>query len=155
MRFDIEPYQGAKPIMFGMSRETVHQFLGMPKQSFPVWDGSGVTEHYEGFNVGYDLQNRVKHLGFTPGSLDLAIGGQTIWNRQRQSDPNSVLLELDPLPVEFVGFWIYLQLGVTTTGYHNDDPSQHAVAVFPQGGMDRFLEKTRAANTERYKVGRT
>ena len=76
-RFDIQPYAGAFPITFGMHREEVHRLLGPPYASNPVWNKTGFAEHYQdGFNIGYDNSWIVDHLGFRPGSVELAIQGK-------------------------------------------------------------------------------
>ena len=153
MRFDIRPHIGALPITFGMNREQVHDLIGQPESSFPIWDGSGVSENYKRMrcNVGYDTAGMVNHIGFSPGGVDLAIDGRPIWSTEGQPDPNPILLALDPEPLEFVGFWIFLAVGVTTTGYHDDDPGQRAVTVFPQGSKANLLAEATPADTSRYR----
>lgn len=156
VRFDIQPYTGALPITFGMAREQVHRLLGPPESSHPVWDGSGVSEHYNAarYNVGYSNAGVVNHLGFSPGGAELAIQGRPIWTAESQPDPNPLLLTLDPAPLELVGFWFFLAIGVTTTGYHDDDPSQRAVTVFVRGGKSAaLLADAQPADTSRYRRG--
>jgi hypothetical protein len=152
VRFDIQPYTGALPITFGMGREQVHRLLGPPDSNFPIWDGSGVSEHYkeDRFNIGYTNSGNVNHLGFSPGGAELTIRGQLIWTREKQTDPNPTLLTLDPAPVEVVGFWFFLTIGVTTTGYHDDDPSQHAVTVFPLDSKQEFVATAKLADITKY-----
>jgi hypothetical protein len=152
-RFDVEPYVGALPIRFGMARPEVHNLLGPPKRSFPIWDGSGTSDHYwpERFTVGYDNAGMVKHVGFSPGGVELLIQGQVIWTLTDQPDPNPILLALDPDPVESVGIWVFLRIGVTTAGYHDNDRSQRAFTVFPH---DTWSVATQPANTSRYRIKR-
>jgi hypothetical protein len=152
MRFDIQPYIGALPITFGMSRAEVHRLLGTPESSFPIWDGSGVSEHYAQarHNVGYTNDGLVNHLGFSPGGAELSILGRPIWTVSSQPDPNPILLAFDPAPLELVGFWFYLAIGVTSTGYHDDDPAQRAVTVFPRGSKAELLGEATPADTSRY-----
>lgn len=84
----------------------------------------------------------------------MSILGQPLWTDEAQPDPNPVLLALDPEPLEFVGFWFFLALGVTTTGYHDDDPSQRAVTVFVRGGKSaELLADAPTADTSRYRRG--
>jgi hypothetical protein len=156
VRFDIQPYTGALPVAFGMRRAEVHKLLGSPESSFPIWDGSGVSESYarSRYNVGYDNTGVVNHIGFSPGAIELTIQGQPIWTPDEQPDPNPVLLALDPDPMEFVGFWFFVVIGVTTTGYHDDDRSQRAVTVFTRGSKAELLERATAADTSRYRPRR-
>lgn len=156
MRFDIQPYIGALPITFGMARDQVHRLLGQPESSNPIWDGSGVSEHYNAsrYNVGYTNSGTVNHLGFSPGGAELSILGRPLWKPDDQSDPNPVLLVLDPAPLECVGFWFFMAIGVTTTGYHDDDTSQRAVTVFVRGGKPtELLADAQPADTSRYRRG--
>ena len=154
MGFDIQPYAGAVPIWFGMTRAEVHQLFGRPDSSHPVWNGSGLSEHYNRarFNVGYTHALLVDHLGFLPGEVELSIQGRSIWTANAQPDPNSVLLALDPEPLEFVGFWFFLAIGVTSTGYHDDDAAQRAVTVFPRGKNVELLGQAKIADTSRYQI---
>jgi hypothetical protein len=78
------------------------------------------------------------------------INGQLIWSGESQQDPNPIFLALDPEPVEFVGFWNFLRIGVTTTGYHDDDESQRAITVFPHAHVDYLLATAKPADTRRY-----
>src|SRR5687768_18114118 len=97
-------------------RDEVHRLLGPPEHSFPTWNKSGYSEHYAdgAYNVGYDNAWLADHVGFSPGAVEVMINAQLIWSGECQQDPNPIFLALDPEPVEFVGFWNFLQLGVTT-----------------------------------------
>lgn len=149
-QFNIEPHRGALPIVFGMSREEVIGLLGSPRSSFLIWDGSGTSDDYSGFNIGYDTAGTVNHIGFAPGRIELCIQDRMIWNAATQPDPNPLLLVLDPNPFEYVGFWFYLQIGVTTTGYHDKDSAQYAVTVFPQNQKAALLTDAKPADTRQY-----
>lgn len=151
-RFDIRPHLGAWPVAFGMHRDEVHRLLGPPQTSAPVWDRSGFSESYlDGvYNVGYDNAWIADHVGFGPGPIELSIGERAIWTVHEQPDPNPILLTLDSAPVTTLGFWIYLKLGVTTTGYHDDDEYQRALAVFPPSRAGWFEARAVPANTGRY-----
>jgi hypothetical protein len=135
-----------------MHREQVHRLLGPPESSIPIWNGSGVCEHYEQarYNVGYDNAGAVNHVGVCPGGAALGIRGRPLWTLEEQPDPNPALLALDPEPVEWVGIWYFLRLGVATTGYHDDDPCQRAVTVFPSGAKAEILPNATPADTRRY-----
>jgi hypothetical protein len=152
IRFDIRPHVGALPVTFGMHRDEVHRLLGAPQASSPLWNKSGFSEGYlsGAYNVGYDNAWAVNHLGFGPGSIELSIDGRPVWSLDEQPDPNPIFLSLDPAPVTDVGFWIFLKLGVTTTGYHDDDPSQRAITAFPPSRVDRLTRRATPADTSRY-----
>jgi hypothetical protein len=154
LRFDIQPYLGAIPITFGMHRDEVHRVLGVPERSRPNWNKSGFSEFYlkKRYNVGYDNTWKVNHIGFGPGFVELLIASEPIWTLESQPDPNPIFLALDPEPFEHVGFWLYQRIGVTTTGYHDDDPSQYAISVFPRDRASLHVE-AKPADTSRYRLG--
>lgn len=136
-----------------MRREEVHRILGAAETSFPIWDRSGFSEHYAGgnYNIGYTNDWVVNPLGFEPGVGELLIRGEMIWSLDHQPDPNLSFLALDPEPLEIVGFWIFQELGVTTTGYHDDDRSQLAVTVFERENWAELLSSATAADTTKYR----
>lgn len=154
IRFDIRPHVGALPVTFDMHRDDVRRLLGTPETSGPIWNKSGFSEGYRrgGYNVGYDNNWVANHVGFGPGAIDLSIEGRPVWSADEQPDPNPIFLAMDPAPVTTVGFWIYLRLGVTTTGYHDDDEGQRAIAVFPPGRAGWFMTRATPADTSRYRT---
>jgi hypothetical protein len=151
--FDIQPYCGSLPIAFGMSRRDIHRLLGTPNSSHRIWDNSGISDNYEATKicVGYDNDEIVNHVGFSPGGCALSILEQSIWTTDYQPDPNPLLLSLDSEPVEIVGYWLYLRIGVSSTGYHDDDPGQRALSVFPRNAKNELLDEAVLADTSRYR----
>ena len=81
----------------------------------------------------------------------LNVPMQATQTAEAQPDPNPVLLALDPEPVEYVGFWFFLGIGVTSTGYHDDAPAQRAVTAFPRGKNAELLAQAKPAVTGRYR----
>lgn len=153
--FDIVPFVGPLPVRFGMLRDEVHALLGSPESSHPIWNKSGTTDYWNAsrINVGYHNDGTVKHVGFSPGGYSLLLSGRGIWSSADQPDPNPFLLEHDPAPVEYAGFLIFRAIGVTTTGYHDDDEAQVAVTVSPAGTWDELLSNARPPNLRKYKSG--
>ena len=146
-RFQIVPYIGASPLMFGMSRAAVHLQLGGPKVAGENSDSWG--EKLE-INVGYDRENLVNHIGFSPGDVALHFGDAIIWKPNIDSDPIPTLLAVDGNPLERLGFLVFNKIGIATTGYHDDDPSQHAVSLFPKGAWESKLAKAKHPDLSRY-----
>lgn len=153
MRFDIQPYVGALPILFGMHRDEVQRLIGPPESKSTIWDGRGTCEYYaqSQYNVGYDNAGLVTHLGFGPGVAELRILGRVLWSVDDQPDPNVLLLSLDSEPLELFGTWIYLKIGVTTTGYHDDYHEHEALTVFPRETHSKLLSDARPADTSKYR----
>jgi len=136
--FNIEPFVGAHPIRFGMSRAEVHQLLGEPESSQAVWGGSGTTDFWNEsrISVGYDTDGIVNHVGFVPGGCELQLLNAPLWSLDMQPDPNPELMRRDMTPVESVGILYFRDLGISTTGYHDDDENQRALSVMPHGAWD-------------------
>jgi len=147
MTFDIEPFKGAAPVIFGMPRDNLVSLLGTPGVA---GESDSWGPRFE-INVGYDDFGGVNHVGFSPGEFELRCDGEIIWTPESHPDPNYKLLEFDGEPLERLGFLVYTKIGVTTTGYHDDDPAQFAITAFPKGAWDELLEKSQRPNLERYR----
>jgi len=147
LRFVLEPFKGAHPILFGMPRLRVCELLGVPRVAGDGNDSWGLRLE---INVGYADDRSVNHVGFSPGEFDLLFHNTLIWTSSSQPDPNPILLRFDGEPFERLGFLVFSRLGITTTGYHDDDPSQYAITVFPVGAWDAQLVKSRRADVGKY-----
>ncbi len=150
--FDIQPYVGALPIAFGLSRGEVHALLGAPQVASPPTQWRGISDSWEDgkLQVGYDNDEAVVHVGFGPGDFSLSLAGTPLWSPSEHPDPNPALLRLDPRPMEVLGFLMFDRIGVTTTGYHDDDEYDLAVTVYPRWAKDRFLTKATSPDLSRY-----
>jgi hypothetical protein len=82
--------------------------------------------------------------------FELTIRDLPIWSPQAHPDPNPVLLRLDPEPVERLGLLVFRRLGVTTTGYHDDDESDRALTVYAPGTWDEQLLMATTPDLSRY-----
>ncbi|MEO6809901.1 MAG: hypothetical protein ABI353_12380 [Isosphaeraceae bacterium] len=135
-----------------MHRSEVHRLLGTPEGSYPIWDGSGTTDHWsEGrIIVGYDLDQAVKHVGFGPGGCEVSLRGAPLWSLDDQPDPNPTLLRLDPVPVESVGILVYPAIGVSTSGYHDGDDAQLSLTTSPAGVWDDVVRRAYRPDLGRY-----
>jgi hypothetical protein len=155
MRFDVRPFEGALPVRFGMRREEVRRLLGPQGESVQLHGGTGSADLFPraGCNVGYDPSGVVNEVVIHPGAEALAIGGHPVWADGVAADPYRVLLGLDPAPVECVGNWYFGRLGVSTTGYHDDDSPHRAVRVWPRGTRDEPLVEATPADTSKYQAG--
>jgi len=153
--FDIRPFAGALPVAFGMSRADVHGLLGAPEVESRQTQWRRHVDSWDEcrFNVGYDEQLTVVHVGFIPGRFFLRLAGTPLWSVWTHPDPNPFLLRLDPEPVEALGFLIFGRIGVTTTGYHQGDEGDLSIAVHPRETWDAFLKKGVAPDLSRYGRG--
>jgi hypothetical protein len=145
---DIHPFEGAAPIRFGMHRSQVAEILGIPSfvgEENDRW-GPGLE-----INIEYDKNGMVYHLGLCPGDYELRFEGQILWSPNDHPDPNPMFLTRDPEPYECVGFLVFAKLGVTTAGYHDDDPSQRSVVVYTPGAWDEMLVKAKRSALDKYR----
>lgn len=151
--FDLRPFEGAAPILFGMSRKDVIEILGSAGSSGRTFEGAEYDTWGPGseINVGYATDGTVDHVGLSPGPFELHLQGTLIWNPNSDIDPNPFLLELDPEPVECDGFLLFTKLGIGTTGYHDDEPSEWALSIAPKGGFDEYLDEAEKPNLSKYK----
>jgi hypothetical protein len=149
-KFNIVPGVGALPIRFGMARSEVHTLLGPPERSGKA---AGATRDYwfrMSVNIGYNKDGFVNHIGFAPGKFELSFRDAKLWTTSKQPDPNVLFLSLDPAPMDCLGFLVFDQLCLTTTGYHDNDDSQHAITVYPPGTWKVMLRKGTKPDLSRY-----
>lgn len=83
----------------------------------------------------YDGEARVVEFAFVPGCR-VILEGVSIFEC---ADPLEHLVQLDPEPFTSFGFVVFLKIGVTLTGFHDQDTSQRALCLFTR---------------ERWKLGR-
>jgi hypothetical protein len=132
MRFQIEPYEGPLPIRFMASEREVVELLGEPNSRSTNFRGDRIFD-YEFLNVGFDEDRGVTHIGFLPGS-EVTFGNLDVF----ESGAFEELMKRDSDPVEVVGLILLLNLGIAFSGFHDNDSSQKAVAVFVRGAYDRL-----------------
>jgi hypothetical protein len=133
--FEIEPYIGAKPILFGMSEETVVATLGPPLRKSRNFRKE-LSLDYPLMNVGFDNRGLVCHIGFLPDS-EIFFGKLPVFLPESFRE----LCQLDGSPKEVLGFIVLLSLGIAFTGFHDSDESQRSVTVFPVGHYDALRPK--------------
>jgi hypothetical protein len=54
-------------------------------------------------------------------------------------------------PLESLGFLVFLRLGFTTTGYHDDDESQRTLVLFKEGARAELLSEATTPDLSRYR----
>jgi hypothetical protein len=82
-------------------------------------------------------EDRVVEIGLAPPT-DVIFEGRNLF---REPNAWKELVERDGDPKEIVGFLVLRDLGVTLTGFHDNDEAQKAVTVFERGRWDDFLAK--------------
>ncbi len=146
--FDIQPYAGALPVRFGMSHSEVRALIPLT----PKVVGHQQDDYFDKVRVGYE-HDAVVELGFAPGDCCLRFSGHWLWTPQQQPDPLPYLLCLDSKPLESYGFLVFRELGITVTGYHDDDKNQRAISCFVRGRWDKILPRCKQPDLCRYLTG--
>lgn len=137
--FEIISFEGALPLKFGMLPDEVAGILGPPRVAAPNWQGI-LCYGYDApdVNVGFGGEGQsANHFGFTRGSkvlfqgLDL-FGDPMAWRAvvARSHDCH-----------EYLGTVTCCDLGLEMSGFHEDDPSQLSVVVFPQGAREKYRSR--------------
>jgi hypothetical protein len=149
MTFVFEPCQGFRPLILGMAKSQVLEVLGPPDLSRSDYDCWGPVSELQ---VGYNAALRVDHIGMGPGRYGIQLGNCTIWGGGREvaEDPNIELLKMDQYPVVCLGFLVFLQLGIASSGFHDDNSSQYAIRAFPKGSWDKYLKRAKQFNADKY-----
>lgn len=134
--FTIEPYIGAIPLRFGMSPADVKVILGPPDELIPHPLGSR-SELRKYLSLGYDSTgSSLIEVVFSPG-CNVSYRGQDLF---LTTDLIAFLQQFDPNPKSWVGFVIFLDLGISLSGFHDGDESQKAIAIVKKGYWDEYIE---------------
>lgn len=134
--FEISPLGGVGPILFGMAPSQVEEILGPAAACSKNADGER-EERRDEVTVRYDADSEtVVEVAFGPESI-VTIEGVPIMQAR---DPVGEIVGRSKEVVECLGFIVSLDLGVTLTGYHDDDAEQRALTVFAHGRWDSMSE---------------
>jgi hypothetical protein len=130
--FEIISYVGPKPLLFGMTERQVEAVVG-PPQTIRT-NGQGEPDaSYESFSIRYSKKDRtLVEIGFLKTARVKILG----INPFTQENGFRDLVRQDSCPYEYVGFIILLDLGITLTGFHDNDPDQLAITAFVPGRHD-------------------
>jgi hypothetical protein len=134
--FALEPYVGPLPLRFGMTSVEVLEVLGEPIEVFRGPLGNR-TESYPDLTLGYSAEDELlMDAAFAPMAT-VQFAGINIFSH---SNAIEFLRSYDDSPFEWVGFIIFLKLGIRLSGFHDDDESQKAVGIVKQGYWDEYIE---------------
>ncbi len=143
--FDIKPYWGAGPLRLGMSRKQVEAVLGPPDKTRSTTFFNETIEFRceSALQTVYSAEGALVEISF-----GRAVEGVTINDLDVFKTPGREVIErlvkADGRPLEIVGIIVFLNLGISMTGFLQDDePGQKAIGVFAKGRFDTKLEKMR------------
>lgn len=140
-KFEIIPLTGASGLSFGITPTEVEQNLGTPDQVSTNHLKQRV-EFRSFMNVAYtaDQQEKLCHIGFGRQMEDVTLNDINFF----KDEPIEVLkklMSIDGTPLLYMGFVVFLDLGITLTGFHDDNVSQKAITVFEKGAWDKRIGK--------------
>ncbi|NHZ97920.1 hypothetical protein [Massilia sp. CCM 8734] len=140
--YEIKSYIGVGDLLFGMRPDEVIQHAGVPS----VVRTNMLGERHErrfgtGIGLTYGkLNNGLVELGFSRQLTELTFQGRPLF-LEPSKKIFKMMIELDGAPYEHVGFIVLFNLGITMTGFHDDDEEDKAVTVFARGRWDETLKK--------------
>jgi hypothetical protein len=130
--FNIKPLLSVGPVRFGLEPSEVEGLLGPAVSATKNRDGER-EERRDGITVRYGAESgKVAEVAFGP-EVVVTIDGLSILEAD---DPVRELAARSRDVVECLGFIVFLDLGLTLTGYHDDAPEQRALTAFAPGHWD-------------------
>jgi hypothetical protein len=135
--FSLVPYVGAIPVTFEMSSTDVESVIGPPSSVETNFIGER-DERRDGLSIRYSIADgKVVEVSFLPG-VDLVFEGRNMF---KEPDLVGYLRQFDQEVYEYMGFLIFLDLGITVTGFHDNDDAQKAIVAFRKGRMANYRMK--------------
>lgn len=127
---EIVPRKGLGNVRFGMTQEEVQSLLGKEEDQSITSEASEF--YYANYiNCAFRYQS-LYQIGATRRSSGILYNGNDIFTsnsfevlKEMQVDGGSVF--------EYFGFIIFLELGISLTGFHDGDLDQKAMTVFEEG----------------------
>ena len=141
--FEFEPYVGALPLKFGMRPNEV---LSLMKSNPNITKSYiGETEHDYGSVIARfsKEEDALVELSFIPKTSKLLFNKKDLFDVEHNGNPIKILHKVDPNIFETCGYLIFLNLGISVTGYHDDDEEQRSISVFKKGYWDDELDDAR------------
>lgn len=130
---EIQSYKSVGPLQFGMNEVAVRLALGEPVSSSTDRQGNQVLR-YKDLNCTLGPEGLLE-VGVLP-ELPVRLRGIDLFNSPTALE---AVCEMDGCPQEFLGFLVFMKLGVTMTGFHDQDESQKAVTAFASGRWDILM----------------
>jgi len=128
-QFEIQPFVGALPLRFGMTRDEVHGVVGSPRAVRTNRFGE-LDEDYLEVSAGYDKTDaKLCELGFVR-SVDVRFRGIDLF---RDAGAISLLVEADGSPLEGLGFIVFPSLGIALADFGSEQDTDQAITVFARG----------------------
>jgi hypothetical protein len=128
MRFEIEPFEGAIPIRFGMSEADVARILGDPEHAGV--NSSGYRNFTYGgpvMSIGFAKEDRgVNHVAFS-AEVEVVFRGLNVF----APGGFDQMCKLDGNPLECFGSIMLLKLGIEFNRFTTEEDAK-VVAILPR-----------------------
>lgn len=132
--FEVKPYQGTSELRFDMTPSEVSAALGEPRRKSvnrrgePDWF---YGDHSVRFSKAGDALVEIAFLK----NAKVSLNGIDVFG---DADSFTRIAALDDEVFEFYGFLVFFGLGITLTGFHDNDEAQKALTMFHRGRWDQF-----------------
>lgn len=133
MIYDINPYKSVGNFSFGDNIDRVKAILG-PPDSTRMHRDDEVTLHYNYIQLTF-RNGKLVEAGFS-SNAEVSIFGHEPFN---SPDDWKALCAFDGAPKLIDGFLVLMKIGITLTGFHDNDESQIALTAFIEGRWDAYL----------------
>ena len=135
---EIVPYECVGRVKFGMTIEEVATVVGEPER-VSTNRRKERDERRGKMGIRFSAEDS-KVVEVSLRHLEVTLMGIDVFN-----DPNAFdrLIAVDGKPFESLGFVVLMKLGITLTGFHDQDESQKAVTAFARGRWDDVKEEFR------------
>jgi hypothetical protein len=141
-QFHIQPYVGAGPLRFGMTRKQVEDVLGPPEKTKRILFRNEKQEfrRQSGLQTVYSASDEtLVEISFY-ANQSVSFDGMDIFHTPGKNMIKR-LAEADSKPLETVGISVFLNLGIAMTGFLQDEePGQKSISVFAKGRWDSEIE---------------
>ena len=135
--FEIHPLIGVGAIEFGMTPSQVAYLIG-PPDDFEVDESNNERREFRrenGLQAVYSENRGLVELGFSRNISELCFYGKAVFSLP-ELDVINQIIDADNHPYFLLGFVVFLSLGITLTGFHDENEDQKAVTVFEKGRWD-------------------
>ena len=132
-------YSHVGPLKFGDPLERCVREFGDPDCENRQ-NGNELNLHYSDKICRFSgKDNLFVEATLIPGAIGSINGVNISWN----PDFLKSVLILDSSPLEYLGFVVLDDIGLSMTGFHDDDSSQLAITLYSSGRWSTFLSKGR------------
>ena len=140
MEFKIDAYKKVGPLRFGMSQQEAEKAVGHIDRVVNTPDG--IIELYNFlFDVVAQVQKNSDQLievGFGHRATGVSLNDIRFFE-QSQQEVLSELYKIDSNAFIGHGAIVFLNLGVSLTGFQSDDDNTRAITAFAKGGWDDII----------------